>query len=62
MTSTTKLYEVRDGSAFIGTYFAKNEKHAIQRAVDEANSGANAFRKSWTRITLKAPQAIEIKS
>lgn len=61
MSTAAKLYEVRDGSSFIGTYFAKSEEHAIQRAVAEANAGANAFRKSGTRITLRAPQAIEIK-
>ncbi len=56
-----KLYEVRDGKSFIGTYFAKSEKLAIDRALEEANSGAGAFRKSWSRIKFIAPTAREIK-
>lgn len=55
-----KLYEVRDGESFIGAYYAKNEKHAIRRALDGANEGAGAFRKSWTRITFNAPVAKQI--
>lgn len=54
------LYEVRDGESFIGAYYAKSERHAIQRALEGANEGAGAFRKSWTRITFSNPTAKRI--
>lgn len=61
MANTLKLYEVRDGSSFIGTYFATNEKHAIQRAVDEQLTTAATFRKGQPAVVFKGPSAIEIK-
>lgn len=56
-----KLYEVRDGDSFIGAYYAKSERHAIQRALDGANEGAGAFPKSWTRISFSSPTAKQIE-
>lgn len=56
-----KLFKVRDGSSFIGTYYAKNEKHAIQRARDEQSMTASTFRKSQPAIIFKNLNAIEIE-
>lgn len=56
-----KLYEIRNlKGQFMGTYYAKNAKAALARAEKELNAGANAFRKSWTRISLTGCSAVEI--
>ncbi len=55
-----KLYEVRDGNSRIGTYYAKNEKHAMQRAQDEQLQTASTFRKSQPATIFKALTAKQI--
>jgi hypothetical protein len=57
----TKLYEVRDGDSFIGTYRARNAAHAVQRARDDQAQTAATFRKSQPAIRLVAPRAFEIQ-
>lgn len=59
-TEMAKLFEVRDGKSFIGAYYAKNEKHAIQRAIDEQRTQSSFFRKSMPAVIFKNPTAKEI--
>jgi hypothetical protein len=41
-----KLWEVRQNNRRVASYYAKNEKTAIQRHKDDQMSQASAFRKS----------------
>lgn len=56
-----KLYEVRDGDSRIGTYYARNEKHAIQRAKDEQAITASTFRKSQPAVKFNNLTAKQIE-
>lgn len=56
--TTLKLFKVfnKDGQQ-LGTWHAKNEKHAIALAESQLNSGAASFRRSWTRVKLDGATA-----
>ena len=56
----TRLFEVRDGKSFIGTYRATSPAHAMQRAKDEQNITAGAFRKSQPAVKFTNLRATEI--
>lgn len=56
-----KLYEIRDQGGYIGTVYAMTPQAAINKALENLNAGASTFRRSWTRITFKAPTAVEIQ-
>lgn len=57
----TKLFEVRNPKGqFIGAYYGKDAKSVLARAERELNAGANAFRKSWSRVSLAGCSVVEI--
>lgn len=55
------LYRVFSQGCQIGTYYAKNEKQAIQKAQDDQLTQASTFHRSQPTIILKETSAVMIK-
>lgn len=54
-----RVFDMNAGKAsYIGSYFAKNEKHAIQSAQRDLLEISAGFRKSCPAIALKDPRAL----
>jgi hypothetical protein len=56
-----KLWEVRQDGKRVATYYAKNEKHAVQRHKDDQMQYAASFRRSHGIGTLENLTAVQIE-